>query len=273
MIHNKINIKPQATKAMMRVLGAIFIASALTSCSSLVDHSVCDLRVLSLQIPMQSKDALKGNHEVIDQLQKSQAKLKQVLPSVAKQLSDQREAENILKDGDVIGANIDLIIKNQKSLNHIYDSVIVVADVIPSIQAEYNLMVDQMARDNYPSTQVVLAKNQVFIAERILRSSASVVNKGADITLSVEDFNADVEILNTYIKAQLEGNPELGVQRINDPELRESLLSIQSDTTEVLLPASLNLLKNSEQIVRVSHAIKDNQEKSADIFNKIKNLE
>ena len=272
MIHNKINIKPQATKPMMRVLGAIFIASALTSCSSLVDHSVCDLRVLSLQIPAQSKDALSGSAEVIGQLKKSQEKLKQVLPSVAKQLSDQHDVENMLKDGDAIGANIDLIVKNQKSLNHIYDVSIAVAEVVPGMQAEYNLMVDQMARDNYPSTQVVIAKNQVFIAERILRSITDIQN-GRDLqTSAAEDFVADVETFNTYLKAQLNGNPELGVTRIRDAQLRGSLESIKSDTDEVLLNAALTIGKSAETF-RVLNAVRDNQEKSADIFNKLGKLD
>lgn len=36
-----------------------------------------------------------------------------------------------------------------------------------------------MARDNMSSTQVVIAKNQVFLAERILRSIGSVLS-GSD---------------------------------------------------------------------------------------------
>jgi twitching motility protein PilJ len=36
-------------------------------------------------------------------------------------------------------------------------------------------MVDQMVRENMPSSQVIITKNQVFIAERILRSINSVL--------------------------------------------------------------------------------------------------
>ena len=69
-----------------------------------------------------------------------------------------------------VSENIDLIASQQKIINQLYDTNIAISESIPGIQAEYNLMVDQMARQNVPANQVVIAKNQVFIAERILRS-------------------------------------------------------------------------------------------------------
>lgn len=48
-------------------------------------------------------------------------------------------------------------------LNQLYDTNISISETVPEIQAEYNLMVDQMARQGLPSSQVIIAKNQVFI--------------------------------------------------------------------------------------------------------------
>ncbi len=73
-----------------------------------------------------------------------------------------------------VSKNIDLISSHQRVLNQLYDTNISISETVPEIQAEYNLMVDQMARQGLPSSQVIIAKNQVFIAERILRSINSV---------------------------------------------------------------------------------------------------
>lgn len=83
---------------------------------------------------------------------------------------------------------------------------------------------------------------------------------------------ADIETFNIYLKAQLNGNPELGVTRIRDAQLRESLESIKSDTDKVLLDAALTIGQSAE-ILRVLNAVRDNQEKSADIFNKLEKLD
>ena len=274
MLYNKNDRKPQSKSRLINVFGGIAIASLLSACSGLgMDHSVCDLRVLSLQIPKQSAEALTGSATAINELKKTQEKLKLILPSTVKQFSNQNDAENLRKDAEAINVNIDRIVQNQKNMNHIYDYSIVASEVIPGIQAEYNLMVDAMVRDNYPSTQVVIAKNQVFVAERLLRSLYGIFDKTEMNRFNGEDFLADLETFHTYLQAQLNGNPELGVERIQDPELRASLESIKSDTDEILIAGSLNLRKNSDQIFAVSNAVKDNQVKSANIFNKLNQLD
>jgi len=129
-----------------------------------------------------------------------------------------------------------------------------ISESIPGIQAEYNLMVDQMARQNMPSSQVVIAKNQVFIAERILRSINSVLTGTTNSSASADDFSADTETFGSYLNAQINGSAELGVQQITEPALRESLDGIKAEYDEVLKSAAATVLKNSTQIVKVRQA-------------------
>lgn len=159
-----------------------------------------------------------------------------------------------------LSKNIDLISAHQKVLNQLYDTNISISETVPEIQAEYNLMVDQMARQGLPSSQVIIAKNQVFIAERILRSINSVLS-GTDGNVSTSDFGVDIDTFGTYLNAELNGNAELGVDRIADPALRESLESIKSEYDKVLKSAAATVLKNGNQIVNVRQA-------SSQIFSK-----
>ena len=86
-----------------------------------------------------------------------------------------------------------MISSHQRVLNQLYDTNISISETVPEIQAEYNLMVDQMARQGLPSSQVIIAKT-VFIAERILRSINSVLS-GTDGNVSTSDFSVDIETL------------------------------------------------------------------------------
>ncbi len=171
-----------------------------------------------------------------------------------------REVETQWKS---ISENIDLIASQQKIINQLYDTSIAIGETIPGIQAEYNLMVDQMARQDMPSSQVVIAKNQVFIAERILRSISSVLTGTDSSRESADDFSADTETFGAYLAAQLNGSAELGVQRITQEDLRSSLEGIQAEYEDVLKSAAATVLKNSSQIVKVRQA-------SSSIFDSVR---
>ena len=171
-----------------------------------------------------------------------------------------------------VSENIDLIASQQKIINQLYDTNIAISESIPGIQAEYNLMVDQMARQNVPANQVVIAKNQVFIAERILRSIGSVLTGSANSRESADDFSSDTETFASYLNAQLNGSADLGVERINDPEMRDSLTSIQSEYDDVLKSAAATVLKNSSQIVKVRQASSSIFEQSDALLSNLNKL-
>lgn len=274
MLHHQDIKKTQSKKRWINTLGSILIISTLSACSDFgADHSVCDLQILSLNIEKQSEAAITGKAQAIAELRKSQEKLKLISPRVIQKVSNQADAEHLQRDIKLINENINFMIKNQKDMSSIYDFGLALAEVIPSIQAEYNLLTDQMIRNNASSTQVVVAKNQVFIAERILRSLASITKDDPYAVSTMEDVFADIETFNIYLKAQLEGNAELGVERINDPELRQGLESIQSETNEVILSGAKQLRNSTDRIIRFSNAIKQNREKTTEILNILQKIE
>ena len=139
-------------------------------------RSVGDLRLLSQMISRQATEATaSGTKESIDKLKKSQEAFTKNLETVKDIHARTQPLADVETQWKKVSEEIDLISAQQKMINQLYDTNIAIGETIPGIQAEYNLMVDQMARQNMPSNQVVIAKNQVFIAERILRSISSVL--------------------------------------------------------------------------------------------------
>ena len=238
--------------------------------SNSLTQSLGDLRLLSQTVSRQATEATaSGTKESIDKLKSLQAEFNRNLDVVKSGNSSSAELQTVENDWAKVSKNIDLIVSQQKFINTLYDTNIAIGEAIPGIQAEYNLMVDQMARQNLSSTQVIIAKNQVFLAERILRSISSVLVGVENSRETADDFSVDTETFGLYLNAQLNGSAELGVQRIENADLRASLESIQADYENVLKSAASVVLKNSEQIVQVRKA-------SSEIFAKsdelLKNL-
>ena len=236
-------------------------------------RSLGDLRLLSQTISRQATEATaSGTPEAIKKLTESQKSFAENLEIV----KDIHASTDALREVDAqwkkVSENIDLIASQQKIINQLYDTNIAISESIPGIQAEYNLMVDQMARQNVPANQVVIAKNQVFIAERILRSIGSVLTGSANSRESADDFSSDTETFASYLNAQLNGSAELGVERINDPEMRDSLISIQSEYDDVLKSAAATVLKNSSQIVKVRQASSSIFEQSDALLSNLNKL-
>ncbi len=236
-------------------------------------RSLGDLRLLSQTISRQATEATaSGTPEAIKKLTESQKSFAENLETV----KDIHASTDALREVDAqwkkVSENIDLIASQQKIINQLYDTNIAISESIPVIQAEYNLMVDQMVRQNVPANQVVIAKNQVFIAERILRSIGSVLTGSANSRESADDFSSDTETFASYLNAQLNGSEGLGVERINDPEMRDSLTSIQSEYDAVLKSAAATVLKNSSQIVKVRQASSSIFEQSDALLSNLNKL-
>ena len=253
--------KPYIQMALVSLVAAIvllFVLIYTVPRSNDLTRSLGELRLLSQTISRQSTEAMaSGSADSIKALVDSQKKFAENLEVVKDTHSSSKAVDEVEKTWKKVSEDIDLIASQQKIINHLYDTNMAIGEAIPGIQAEYNLMVDQMARENMPSSQVVIAKNQVFIAERILRSIGSVLSGSDNSRASADDFNADTETFGAYLDAQLNGNAELGVMQITQPSMRESLESIKVDYDDVLKSASSSVLKNSTQIVKVRQASSD----------------
>ena len=236
-------------------------------------RSLGDLRLLSQTISRQATEATaSGTPEAIKKLTESQKSFAENLETVKDIHASTDALRQVAAQWKKVSENIDLIASQQKIINQLYDTNIAISESIPGIQAEYNLMVDQMARQNVPANQVVIAKNQVFIAERILRSIGSVLTGSANSRESADDFSSDTETFASYLNAQLNGSADLGVERINDPEMRDSLTSIQSEYDDVLKSAAATVLKNSSQIVKVRQASSSIFEQSDALLSNLNKL-
>lgn len=225
-------------------------------------RSMGELRLLSQTISRQATEATaSGSPEAMKELIESRQLFAKNIKNVENIYgTSSKEYKKVASLWKSLSYDVDLISSQQTVINQLYNMNISISDSIPEIQAEYNLMVDKMVREKVSSNQVVIAKNQVFIAERILRSINSVFVSTENSENSAHDFSIDIETFGVYLEAQLNGNAELGVAKVDSPEIRESLEGIKSEYDKVLKSAATSVLKNTNQIVNV-------RQSSSEIFS------
>ncbi|OUC57776.1 methyl-accepting chemotaxis protein [Acinetobacter seifertii] len=225
-------------------------------------RSMGELRLLSQTISRQATEATaSGSPEAMKELVASRRLFAKNIKNVEDIYgTSSKEYKKVASLWKSLAYDIDLISSQQDVINQLYNMNISISDSIPEIQAEYNLMVDKMVREKVSSNQVVVAKNQVFIAERILRSINSVFVGTENSENSAHDFSVDIETFGVYLDAQLNGNAELGVAKVDSPEVRESLEGIKTEYDKVLKSAATSVLKHTNQIVNV-------RQSSSEIFS------
>lgn len=240
---------------IITLIAMVYLLINVPNANSLT-RDVGELRLLSQQVSRYATEAsVSGDATAAKNLKDSQDQFNSRLSAVHDIYGDSSEA---IKSVDTLWGGIDnrvtLILSQQKTVNSLYDIGVSISEAIPDVQAEYNVVVDGLVRADESNSQVALAKNQVWLAERILRSVNSVLTGDEASVASADDFSTDAEDFGRYLNGQLRGDADLGVERIANAGLRESLQSIQETYNDVIKVAASRVLVNSPQIIQVRNA-------------------
>lgn len=218
-------------------------------------RSLGELRLLSQTISRHTADAVStGSKESFAALANSQKKFEENFEIVSDIHSNNNDLKNVVSIWTKVSQDVDLIKAQQNKIVELNKTNSLIATLMPSIQTEYNLLAEDMVNANMPSSQVIVVKNQAFIAERIYRSIGAIVSGRGDTQKTTDEFKQDIETFGNYLNAQLKGNSQLNVSRFQNEEMLETLTAIQSEYNQIVKSASNSILNNSVQIVQVGQA-------------------
>ena len=218
-------------------------------------RSLGELQLLSQQISRQSAEAsVRGDQEIMSELQQSRTRFEEELDVVVDKHSDTDTVEKLVNEWSQVDNNIELIVGQQQTISELQGLGLQITEAIPGIQSEYNLLVDEMTRGGYSASQVALAKNQVYLSERILRSINAVLTGDTNSVEYADNFNADTLTFGEYINGQLNGSAEYGVVRIAEPDMRDILEGIKTEYDEVLKATAAKVLSDSAKLLAVRQA-------------------
>lgn len=216
-------------------------------------RDVGELRLLSQQIARYATVAsVSGDPQAAENLKNAQTLFAQNLKAVHGIYGQSATAiKDVDKQWSTINSGVDLILSNQKTVNGLYDIGVSISDAIPDIQDKYNKVVNGLVASGAPSTQVALAKNQVWLTERILRSVKSVLAGDEDSVASGDTFSSDIEMFGQYLNGQLQGDNSLGVPMVDNPALRPVLIDIKDTYDNVIAKAASKVFVSSPQVMQV----------------------
>ena len=234
-------------------LGSFFYLFYSVPRSNILIKDVGELRVLSQQVAKNATEASTGGtDQSFINLRASQKQFNERLANVHSIYGKTgKDIVSVNRSWASINSKVNDILSNQQTVDELHDLGQSISEVIPEMQAEYNLIVDGMVRAGAAGSQVALAKNQALLSERILRSINSVLTGDEGSVASADDFSTDAEDFGRFLTGQLNGDAALGVIRINDPELRASLESIKESYDDVISSAASRILVSSPQIYQV----------------------
>ena len=87
---------------------------------------------------------------------------------------DRAEAKAVQVVWQRVSDNLQKVSAGEKTVSNLHDLVAGIADAVPELPAENDSIVESMLNAGAPAAQVVIAKSQSVLAERILRSVSSV---------------------------------------------------------------------------------------------------
>lgn len=261
--------------AFSLLLALVFLAYLLYSVpkNNAYTQSLGELRLLSQTLPNQAAmTTAAGTPEALKQLTLVKDEFAEHLQRVQSGYGNGDALQNIDASWAKVASNVEIITAQQPLINQLYDANLALSETIPSIQAQYNLIIEQMSRQGSSGSQIALAKNQVFLAERILNSMNGLMNGSQHSKSSAEDFNSDVRNFAAFLNGQLNGNAALGVARVEDTNLRAALSNIKAEYDQVMASAATVVQKNAEPIAQVRQASSVIYNESTPLLNNLKQL-
>ena len=215
-----------------------------------------ELRVLSQEIAKNATEAAGGTEEAFDQLRRSRdefAKLWSYLidghPETGLPPSEMAINSGVQAHWDAVRSNADNILSTQDAVLGLHEVAQTLNETIPQLQVEYDDIVQILLDNNAPAEQISLAQRQSLLAERIVRSVNNVLSGDEDAVIAADRFGRDASLFGRVLQGQMEGNPAMGISRVNDEdaiyglEAVSELFEFVSQNVDAILEASPDLFK------------------------------
>ncbi len=192
-----------------------------------------DLRVLSQQLAKNASEAVTGNEQAFDDLTKTRNQFEQKVNllnngSPAEGLppfkgKDLQEATKLWRE---VESHTKTLIDSRETVVALHGVAEQLTEVIPSLQYEYQNVVDILLEANASRTQVWLATRQSHYAERITKNLQKVLQGGSRAQEAAESFGYDIDTFDQTLQGMLEGDELMGLSRVSIPEARNALEEI-----------------------------------------------
>ncbi len=247
-----------AIGAALSLAGALVTFVLLTAQASLSKDQVTaasEMRVLSQEIAKTALEAAAGNVEAFRLLSKARNDFAETWDTV----KDADTADEQLRrqlDATWLGVqrNVNTILNGEDTVLDLHEVADTLALTIPSLQEEYEGVVDVMVAENASADQVALAQRQSLLAERVLRSIGQVLEGGKGSVVAANSFGRDAAEFARILNGMLEGDENLGIERVRNEDTIYFLSEIADLFDEFVSQSVDEILETAPELFEVRMA-------------------
>lgn len=229
------------------------------------ETNASELRVLSQQIAKNASEAASGKEEAFPLLKEATAMFGQyidelnraslsVIPLIdTSNSATAQQIEALDSSWSEMKVEADSILAAQDTVLSLHEVATTLSETIPQLQIEYDEVVEILLDNNAPSDQIAMAQRQPWLAERIIRSVAKVLEGGEDSIMAADSFGRDAKLFGRVLQGMLEGNIAMRISQVTDDEAVDRLMEI-SDLFEFVDGSVDEILETSPELFQVRAA-------------------
>ena len=203
------------------------------------------LRILSAQLAKDSIAAAAGDEDAFTRLDKGYAQLQanydalmsweEKTPLLAEQHSKDIRAELVALQEiwSTIQPDIQWVIDKKSSLLALNSFTKPLREIIPLVQSQYDLVIQNLIDFGASARQVQQAQEQVLRAERILSNLNLIFSGNENFESAAADFARDTALFSRVLDGMIVGDEAINLAKVNDESIVLLLRNIQEQFTTI----------------------------------------
>ena len=270
-----LNIALYIGLAVFIVLAVVnFLLSATTANKAQENITLAsEMRVISQQIAKNSLEAAAGNADAFELLAKSQQSFQSAWDQVKDEPVDSPQVKERLSSlWSEVNSNAGIILRGEDTVLDLHEVADTLAQTIPSLQAEYEGVVDILVATGAEPDQIAFAQRQSLLAERILSSISKVLEGGDGAVIAADAFGRDASLFGRVMNGMIEGDEAMGIDQVNDPDALDYLAEIADLFDEFVNQSVDEILETAPELFQVRNAADTIFRRSQDLLQESSNL-
>jgi twitching motility protein PilJ len=168
------------------------------------------------------------------------------------------------KNWEELSQQADTILDAKGSILTIRELIALVTDFVPKLQETYGQVARLLVKKGSEPSQVYIATRQLMLAQRIEANANRVLAGRGESQAAARSFGRDAESFGRVLEGMLRGDPEIRVNRVEDPvaanKLREiaMMFSAVSDHAGKMIDLAPDIIPAeaaAENVVRISDSL------------------
>lgn len=168
--------------------------------------------------------------------------------------------------------NVETMLSHRENVSQMRNTVQLINDRAAQLLALSDEVATLMASRDTAAGQVYIASRQLMLSQRFVNNVNRVLEGGEGAVTAADRFGRDAALFGRVVDGLLNGNGDLGIQKVTDEDVREKLQDVNALFSEISDHVS-SVLQRSPEMFMVTEAVYQIISASDALLDQISNLE